>query len=148
MSNRLFQDMINKMQEAVGRIIGVVDRSLTIIACSDVELVGTVAPELSVFNEPDKSIVNFARDRRTFALFGQLPARIRDESDTDTEVGEYEYAVFVDGVDSPAGRFASVLAISLENIKQYYDEKYDKLSFIKNVILENVLPGDITTKAK
>lgn len=41
-----------------------------------------------------------------------------------------------------------LLAISLGSIKQYYDEKYDRGNFIKNVILDNILPGDIYLKAK
>ena len=40
------------------------------------------------------------------------------------------------------------MAISLANIKQYYDEKYDRNNFIKNVVLDNILPGDIIIKAR
>ena len=36
----------------------------------------------------------------------------------------------------------------LSSIKQYYDEKYDRSNFIKNVILDNILPGDIYLKAR
>ena len=41
-----------------------------------------------------------------------------------------------------------VLSISLSSIKQYYDEKYDRGNFIKNIILDNILPGDIFAKAR
>ncbi len=54
----------------------------------------------------------------------------------------------VDGTDETAAKFAAMLAISLSNIKQYYDEKYEKSTFVKNVILDNILPGDIYLKAK
>ena len=47
-----------------------------------------------------------------------------------------------------AAKYASILAISLSSIKQYYDEKYDRNNFVKNIILDNVLPGDITLKAR
>ena len=47
-----------------------------------------------------------------------------------------------------AGQFAAVLAISLQSIKQYHDEKFDKANFIKNVVLDNILPGDIYAKAR
>ena len=59
-----------------------------------------------------------------------------------------DYAVFVEGADELAAKFCGVLAISLLTIKQYYDEKYDRNNFIKNVILDNILPGDIFMKAK
>src|SRR5690606_4986412 len=32
--------------------------------------------------------------------------------------------------------------------KLYYEEKYDRNSFIKNILLGNVLPGDISIRAK
>ena len=35
-----------------------------------------------------------------------------------------------------------------KTLKQYYDEKYDRSNFIKNVILDNILPGDIYLKAR
>ncbi len=41
-----------------------------------------------------------------------------------------------------------MLAISLQSIKQYHDEKFDKTNFIKNVVLDNILPGDIYAKAR
>jgi carbohydrate diacid regulator len=59
-----------------------------------------------------------------------------------------EYAVFVEGQDELAARYASIIAISLTGIKQYYDEKYDRNNFVKNIILDNVLPGDITLKSR
>nr|WP_024859243.1 hypothetical protein [Ruminococcus albus] len=59
-----------------------------------------------------------------------------------------DYAVFVEGTDEVAAKYASILAITLSSIKQYYDEKYDKNNFIKNVVLDNVLPGDVHVKAR
>lgn len=48
-----------------------------------------------------------------------------------------EYAVFVSGDDDLALKYLSMLAVTLSSIKQYYDEKYDRANFIKNVILDN-----------
>ena len=45
-------------------------------------------------------------------------------------------------------KFAELIAISLENAKLYFDEKYDRSNFMKNVLLGNILPGDITIRAK
>ena len=50
---------------------------------------------------------------------------------------------FIEGEDKFAEKMATVLAVSLSNIKNLYDEKYDKNSFIKNIILDNILPSDI-----
>ena len=53
-----------------------------------------------------------------------------------------------EGFDDAAAKYASIMAITLANIKQYYDEKYDRNNFVKNVVLDNVLPGDIVIKAR
>ena len=54
----------------------------------------------------------------------------------------------MEGTDDQAAKFAALLAVSLSSIKQYYDEKYDRGNFVKNVILDNILPGDIYLKAR
>ena len=45
-----------------------------------------------------------------------------------------EYAVFVEGTDELAGRFAAVCCVSLENLKQYYEEKFDRGNFINWIL--------------
>ena len=132
MSNRLFQGLIYQMRDTVDRMIGVIEESSTIIACSDLSRIGEpfdfVVPDIGENNEL------FVRDGITFKPFGSKM--------------KSEYAVFVTGADDLAAKMCGVLAISLSSIKQYYDEKYDRGSFIKNVILDNILPGDVYIKAR
>jgi len=40
MSNRLFQGLVYQMRDTVDRMIGVIDESATIIACSDLTKIG------------------------------------------------------------------------------------------------------------
>ena len=132
MSNRLFQGLIYQMRDTVDRMIGVIEESSTIIACSDLSRIGEpfdfVVPDIGENNEL------FVRDGITFKPFGSKM--------------KSEYAVFVAGADDLAAKMCGVLAISLSSIKQYYDEKYDRGNFIKNIILDNILPGDICAKAR
>lgn len=132
MSNRLFQGLIQQMRDTIDATVGVVDETATIIACSDLTKVGTTNEFVSLDLNDVHDI--FIRDGYTYKPFGAH--------------SKSEYAVFVEGVDDLAARYANILAISLFNIKQYYDEKYDRNNFIKNVILDNVLPGDIVIKAR
>ena len=76
----------------------------------------------------------FIRDGYTYKPFGSQ--------------SKPEFAVFVEGSDEMASRYCGILAVALSGIKQYYDEKYDRNNFIKNVILDNILPGDIYVKAR
>lgn len=132
MSNRLFQGVVHQMRDAIDRIFGVVDENASVIACSELSKIGEINEYVS-FELSDSHDI-FVRDGYTYKPFGpHLKA---------------DYAVFVEGTDDVAARYAAILAISLSSIKQYYDEKYDRNNFIKNVILDNILPGDIYVKAR
>ncbi|MGN0467628.1 MAG: PucR family transcriptional regulator [Acutalibacteraceae bacterium] len=132
MSNRLFQGIIHQMKDAIDRTIGVVDKAGTIICCSDLGRIG------------ETYFVNFKDELSNFepvVISGKTFLAIGMQMHPDC-------AVFVDGDDENAASFAKLIAVSLNNIKQYYDEKYDRSNFIKNVILDNILPGDIYLKTR
>lgn len=59
-----------------------------------------------------------------------------------------EYYAFVEGTDETAYKYVSLLSVALSNLQQFYDEKYDRNNFVKNVVLDNILPGDIQLKAR
>ncbi len=132
MSNRLFQGIVHQMRDSIDRTIGVVDETAVIISCSDLIRIGEASDCLPQDLEENQD--TFIRDGYTFKSFGTADKQ--------------EYAVFVEGNDELAAKYCNILAISLQNIKQYYDEKYDRNNFIKNVILDNVLPGDVYVKAR
>ena len=52
------------------------------------------------------------------------------------------------GEDELARSICSLVAVSINNIKTLYDEKHDKATFVKNIILDNILPGDIYIKSR
>ena len=97
MSNRLFQGLVHQMRDAVNAVIGVVDETATIIACSDLTKVGTTNEFVSLDLSDSHDI--FIRDGYTYKPFG---SRVKPE-----------YAVFVEGVDDNAAKYASIMAISL-----------------------------------
>ena len=132
MSNRLFQGVVHQMRDAIDRVIGVVDETATIIACSELSKIGITHEFISL--DMADSHDTFIRDGFTYKPFGP---HIKPD-----------YAVFVEGVDETAAKYAQILAVTLSSIKQYYDEKYDRNNFIKNVVLDNILPGDIYVKAR
>jgi carbohydrate diacid regulator len=59
-----------------------------------------------------------------------------------------ENVIIIEGDDAEAADICKVLSVSFNNIKTLYGEKYDKISFIKNIILDNILSSDIYIKAK
>ena len=131
MSNRLFQSVIHQMKDVIDRICGVIDDKGTVIACSEIIKVGEGLPVNTAALASGEPV---CFNGYTFKSFG-APM-------------QPEYSVFVDGNDEQAKKYAGILAVSLMSIKQYYDEKYDRGNFIKNVLLDNILPGDIYLKSR
>ncbi len=132
MPNRVFLGIINQMKEVIPRTIGVLDNAYVVVACSDLGRMGEVCDIASLTGlSPDETFVNKGF---TYKLFGADP--------------EYSHVVFVEGDDAQAKIYADLLAISLANVKLYHDEKFDRGNFVKNVILDNTLPGDIYLKAR
>lgn len=132
MSNKLFQGLIYQMKEAVDRNIGIIDEKGVIIACSQLTRIGETHRE--ILEEVSYTFDTLTWDGYTYRPIGSH-ARI-------------EFVVFVEGQDETAKSIAALLSISFSNIKTLYDEKYDKTNFIKNIILDNILPGDIYIKSK
>ncbi len=132
MSNRLFQSVIHQMKDAVDRTIGVIDETGIVIACSELVKIGEVRQ--NVRDELAYTVEMLVSGGYTYRpLTGGI---------------KREYIVFVEGEDVEADKIARLLCVSLGNIKNLYDEKYDKDSFVKNVILDNILPSDIYIKSK
>ena len=120
------------MKDAAGATVGVIDEAGVVVSCSDLGKIGeiqTSTPE-KIFGSDGVSVVG----NYTYRNFGS--------------VSKAEYAVFVEGTDESAKKNACIIAVALSNIKQLYDEKHDRGNFIKNVILDNILPGDIYLKAR
>ena len=128
MANRLFQGVIHQMKDAIDRPFGVVDENLTVIASSELGKIG-------------EAMIDFMPSIETQSNNGYTYKAIPSNQGA-------KYAVFVDGDDLLASKYANVLAVAFSNIKFYYDEKYDRGNFIKNIILDNILPGDIYIKAR
>lgn len=131
MSNRLFQNVIHQMKDVIGRNIGVIDENGIVIAASELAKIGESKQRIR--EELSYSSGSMVYDGYTYRFINT--------------VAKTDSIAFVEGDDSHASKMAEILAIALGNIKSLYDEKYDKVSFIKNIILDNILPSDIYIKS-
>lgn len=132
MFNRMFQSVIHQMKDAVGRVIGIIDKNDIVVACSDLQHIGEVRQGI--------------REELAFKPEGLVSGGVTYRSVPGST--KPDLVVFVEGTDKSAEQAAAILAISIGNMKSLYDQKYDKASFIKNVMLDNILPSDIYVKAK
>ncbi|MBR3691103.1 MAG: helix-turn-helix domain-containing protein [Clostridia bacterium] len=133
MSSRLFQTMVLQMKDSVNKTVGVIDANGYVIACSDLKQIGQQREDVAY---------DIAGTGETIVYENMTYKSLTLRST------HFEYAVFVEGSDELSKNLCQLAAVSLGNVKQFHDEKYDKATFIKNVMLDNILSGDIYIKAK
>ena len=134
MSSRVFQSVIVQMKDATDRMIGVIDADGNVVSCSDTAMIGEKWPDavMKLNSSPDTMIV---ADKKTFKPLSSWSAY-------------FDYAVFADGDDDTARSICIMAYVALNGAKTYYEEKHDKGTFVKNIITDNILPGDIYIRAK
>ena len=133
MSNSVFQSVIVQLKEISDRTFGVIDTEGSVVSCTDVALLGERWPDAALKVGSADSIVTFAQ--KTFkAIVGNS--------------NYFEYAVFCTGDDEIAKGYCQLAFVALNDAKSFYEEKHDRGTFVKNIIMDNILPGDIYIRAK
>ena len=132
MSSRMFQGVLLQLSEAAQTTIGVIDAEGNVISCSDTTLIGEKWPDAAT--AVAAMLENPVREEpyTFYALKGWNPA--------------YGYSAFVLGTDAQAEMLVRMTQVSLNSAKAYYEEKHDKATFVKSIISDNILLGDIYVK--
>ena len=134
MSNSVFQSVILQLKEISDRACGVVDYDGYVISSTDASLLGEQWSDivLKVAGASENILTDGGRTfKGIFSISGSL-----------------EFIVFCDGDDEEARTYCSMAYISLNDAKIFYEEKHDRGTFVKNIIMDNILPGDIYIRAK
>ena len=133
MSNSVFQSVIQQLKDVSGRVFGVIDSDGCVVSCTDVALLGERWPEVATQIVGTEQAVTF--EQKTFRA-------ILNSADV------FEYAAFCVGDDEQAKLLCNIAYIALNDAKIYYEEKHDRGTFVKNIIMDNILSGDIYIRAK
>jgi len=121
------------MKDATTRLIGVADPDGVVVASSDLSLIGSnigVLP-LPYDESGDKTTRSGGRTFKTLGIGAND-----------------EYSVFTEGEDDLAKTICILASIAINEAGIYFEENHDKRAFVRNIITENVLPGDIFIRAK
>ena len=134
MSNSVFQSVMMQLKDVSDRVFGVIDSEGCVVSCTDMSLLGErwTDAALKVANSGEP-VVTFSQ--KTFKS-------IINSSNF------FEYAVFCSGDDELARSFCAMAYVALNDAKVFYEEKHDRGTFVKNIIMDNILPGDIYIRAK
>ena len=134
MSSRIFQSVIVQMKDATDRVMGVVDSEGFVVACSELSLIGSHLDDIEAITS-DIPEQLFTSAGRTYKLLGGANSKM-------------DYAVFADGRDTTARCVCVMAAVAFNEARTNYEEKHNKATFVKNIISDNILPGDVYVRAK
>ena len=134
MSNSVFQSVMVQLKDLSDRSFGVVDTDGCVISCTDMSLLGERWTDAAL---------KVANSAEGIVTFGQKTFKAIVNSSN-----YFEYAVFCTGDDETARAYCTMAYVALNNAKVYYEEKHDRGTFVKNIIMDNILPGDIYIRAK
>lgn len=131
MPNNYIRTLVYQYRDVFERKIGVIDDTGFIISPSSPKEIDASVEAILERCAESGFVYHYAGC--TFLSFGK---------------GKTEYIVFASGEDEEALKCCRALGIAVSGVKVLYDEKYDRSNFVKNIILDNILPGDIYAKAR
>jgi len=134
MSSRIFQSVIVQIKEATDRCIGIVDDQGFVITCSELPMIGSRLDDFQMLNFDSTEPVLLS-GIRTYKILGNSNAK-------------FDYAVFVEGIDEMSRASCMMAAVAFNEAKTNYEEKHNKAAFLKNIISDNILPGDVYVRTK
>ena len=134
MSNNVFQGVISQLKEISDRTFGVIDTDGFVISCTDGALLGERWQDAAL--------------KAASCLEGVVTFNQKTFKPIFSNNNYLDYAVFCAGDDESAKLFCQMGFIALNDAKTFYEEKHDRSTFVKNIIMDNILPGDIYIRAK
>lgn len=129
---KLFQNLIYQIKEIIDHEFGIMDETGLILACSNEEKVGQVDPAAAAVAA--SKTANVVVDGVTYQK-----VYVRNKP---------EFITFIRSDSEESRKYLSLVSINVTNIRIYHEEKFDRSNFIKNIIMDNILPGDIPLRAK
>ena len=136
MSSRIFQNVIIQMRDALDRPIGVVDDQGFVVASSELAIIGSRLDDFNLYeieNAPQPQV--FTTSNRTYFPLS-------------SGSGRTEFVTFAEGTDQSAKMICTMASVAFNEAKNNYEEKHNKAAFVKNIISDNILPGDVYVRAK
>ncbi len=134
MSNSVFQSVILQLKDVSDRVFGVIDTEGCVVSCTDTTLLGERWSDAAL--------------KVAGAQGGIVPFNQKCFKAIVNSTNVFEYAVFCFGSDEVARSCCQLAYIALNDAKIFYEEKHDRGTFVKNIIMDNILPGDIYIRAK
>ena len=134
MSSRIFQNVIIQMRDALDRPVGVIDDQGFVVASSELAIIGSRLDDFHLY-EVENGAQPYATANRTYLPLASASGRV-------------EFVTFAEGADQTAKMICTMASVAFNEAKNNYEEKHNKAAFVKNIISDNILPGDVYVRAK
>lgn len=131
MISKAFQNIVSQMAEVFQKRFGITDAQGLVLASNGVDIPEETAEEL---------VYAAANDDKMFFKGGYTVRQLSGKPYP-------EYIVYVEGTDEISKYCCNAVAVAANNVRFYYDEKYDKTIFMQNIIFDNMLAFDLHQKA-
>ena len=134
MSFRLFQAVIEQIKDIVGYEFGIIDTNGTVVISSNPKKEGKDA--YNIYAE-----IIQAEDVEFIEKDGYIYQKVFLKN-------KVEFIAYIENKAEDSKKLLELIAMNIKNTKFYYDEKYTKINFIRSIITDNILIGDITSRAR
>ena len=131
MLSEIFQPVLDQMRSVTHKSMGIINNTSVLIS-----YVGEPANDDDTFS----MVSSVSPNGRLYVSNGYSCVAIGTKNIMD-------FVVYIKGVDLEDQKICTLLAISISNLLQHCADRYDKISYLKNVLLGNVLPGDINLRS-
>ncbi len=132
MISKAFQNIITQMADVFPKKFGIVDSHGLVLAANGGEPTDeAIESIIAAASSSDKLLF---KDGYTVRAMSNKPYA--------------EYIVYVEGTDEVAKYCCKSVVVAANNVRYYYDEKFDKNNFMQNIIFDNLLAFDLHQKAR
>lgn len=132
MISKAFQNIITQMADVFPKKFGIADSHGLVLAYTGSEPSQEIMDDLVYAATNSEKILY--KDGYTVRVMSNKPYA--------------EYVVYVEGTDEVSKYCCNAIAVAANNVRHYYDEKYDKTNFMQNIIFDNLLSFDLHQKAR
>lgn len=128
---KILQDYLKKVQESTGITVGIADETGSILASTENVLL-SAEDGLKEFlsNDFESTVCSNFYFKKVY-----LSNRLK-------------YIIIVPAGSGDNDKLTALVALNILSLKAGYDDKYDKTVFVKSILLDEMIHGDVAIKAK
>ena len=133
MINKYLNNMLVQTSKILGFKVGVIERGGIVVSSSPAPLLEEKYEEIFALCLAEKSHTAEYEGYTFYAIVSR---------------GKIDFVTFVESVDENAQKYVMMLSSSANGIRHMHSDKFDKSNFIKNILTDSILAGEVFVKSK